>query len=626
MPSQEMQGATSRLIVDDRDYFSTARSSAVMSLILMIGVLSFLFFWPIVNPKAVSPAPEVLAIVLTLFATVQADRIERPDRSTLRGRLFAFGNWLIAASMLPAITLAVALAFQAHGRTAEFWAEGCITAQIAFLLFMWHGPLMSTGWPRIGKRRAINTKRPDYKHFEALRSSYWRITTAEALMIGRKAHGYVVWQKADPGRAATFVSPQLRPILTWDRESAVHPNESSSVLALLRAGTLSQAMTFVVFRGEPSGMWQVGADARRTLELDPGRLVPTDSAASAVDVFVGVGRDEMLTVKEHPLAIILKATMNKLIVIDAQLPVPAPVAGHDEMQWACIRVALRDSQDIRRLTEFLGTVYEDMRQPENSGHVVAVQAVPAVSPRLIIPSGTKEPELQVPETEAPVLTSDLDVVNSAAVSSEQADARTWHVLAICADARSNIESEIIQRLALVRPDYQLIGLTYALLHGTAVIFLLVHEPQTDDPTEPPIGQIPQQDASTSRRPPSRSLRDTDFVQGASSAIRKLSRIQLGPVASYPLLRIRFRWQDQPQAFLNLLDSLNKVLKEELKSITQLGWSVSYARLQVPYRPGRARVAGGPAAHPGRGHRLLGRAQDGGNRAENRNGRSPGGGE
>jgi hypothetical protein len=62
---------------------------------------------------------------------------------------------------------------------------------------------------------------------------------------------------------------------------------------------------------------------------------------------------------------------------------------------------------------------------------------------------------------------------------------------------------------------------------------------------------------------------------------RLSRVQLGPVAHYPLLRIRFRWQDQPQAFLNLLDSLNKVLKEELKSFKQLGWSVSYARLQVP---------------------------------------------
>jgi hypothetical protein len=569
------------LIVDDRDYFSTARSSAVMSLILMIGVLCFLFFWPIASPKAAGPAPEVLAIVLTLFATVQADRIERPDRSTLRGRLFAFGNWLIAASMLPAITLAVALAFQTHGRTAEFWAEGCIAAQIAFLLLMWHGPLMSTGWPRMGKRRIINTDRPDYRHFEALRSSYWRITTADALMIGRKAHGYVIWQKADPSLAAAFVSPELRPILTWDSESVVVPNESSSVLALLRSGTLSQAMTFVVFRGEPDSNWPLGADARRALELDPGRLVPTDSVTSAVDVFVGVGRDEMLTVKEHPLVIILKAATNKLIVVDAQLPVPAPVAGHDEMQWARIRVGLRDSQDIRRLTGFLGTVYKDMRQQENAGHVVAVQAVPAVLPRLIAPSGTKEPQWQGEESEAPVLTSDLDIVNNAATGSEQADVRTWHVLAICADARSNIESEIIQRLASVRPDYRLTGLTYAVLHGTAVIFLLIHEPQTDDPTGPPIGQIPQRD-----REPTAALQADLCAIPTLSKVQvlldeKLSRVQLGPVARYPMLRIRFRWQDQPQAFLNLLDSLNKVLKEELKSITQLGWSISYARLQVP---------------------------------------------
>jgi hypothetical protein len=90
-----------------------------------------------------------------------------------------------------------------------------------------------------------------------------------------------------------------------------------------------------------------------------------------------------------------------------------------------------------------------------------------------------------------MLTSDLDVVNSGAAGSEKADTRTWHVLAICADARSNIESEILQRLASVRPGYRLIGLTYALLHGTAVIFLLVHESKTDDPQGLSAGQIPQ---------------------------------------------------------------------------------------------------------------------------------------
>ena len=573
------------VVVDDYGYFSTARSSAVMSLILMIGVLCFLFFWPIAKTSVATPAPEVLAIVLTLFATVQADRIERPDRSTLRGRLFAFGNWLIAASMLPAITLAVALAFQAHGRTAEFWAEGCSAAQIAFLLLMWHGPLMSTGWPRMGKRRIINTDHPDYKHFEALRSNYWRITTADALMIGRKAYGYVLWQKADPNRAAAFVSPELRPILTWDRASAVAPDESRSVLALLRAGTLSQAATFVVFRGEPDGAWPAGADARRQLELDPGRLVPMDSAISAVDVFVGVGRGEMLTVREHPVVTMLKAATNKLVVIDAQLPVPAPVAGHDEMHWARIRVALRDSQDIGRLTGFLGAVYADMSGQENAGHMFAVQAVPAVPPRLICAPGSAEPQREGEESEAPMLTSDLDVVNSGAAGSEKADARAWHVLAIGADARSNIESEILQRLASVRPGYQLIGLTYALLHGTAVIFLLVHEPPAGDPPEPPADQIsqPEQERAAALQVELRAIPTLSKVQVLLH--ESLTRVQLGPVASYPLLRIRFRWQDQPQAFLNLLDSLNKVikeeLKEELKSTKQLGWSVAYARLQVP---------------------------------------------
>jgi hypothetical protein len=569
------------VIVDDGDYFSSARISAFMSLILMIGVLCFLLFWPITNAKEAVPTPEVLAIVLTLFATVQADRIERPDRSTLRGRLFALGNWLIAASMLPAITLAVALAFQAHGRAAEYWAEGCIAAQIGFLLLMWHGPLMSTGWPRMGERRTVNTGCPDYRHFEALRSNYWRITTAEALMIGRKAHGYVIWQKADPSGAAKFVSPELRPVLTWDHKPVVVPHESSSVLALLRAGTLSQAMTFVVFRGEPGRAWATDADDRRTLELDPGRLVPMDSSTSAVDVFVGIGRSEMPVIKEHPLAVILKAATNKLVVMDAQLPVPAPVAGHDDMRWARIRVAVRDSQDIRRLTRFLDAVYQDMKQQENAGHVSAVQAVPAVPPFLITSPRAAEPRSQVEDGEVQLLTSDLDLASAAAADGEQANARTWHALAICADARSNIESEIIQRLARVRPRYQLIGLTYALLHGTAVIFLLVHEPQADDPAVPPNGQAPQGDreSAAALQADLRAMPTLSKVQVLLD--ERLTGIQLGPVASYPLLRVRFRWQDQPQAFLNLLDSLNKVLKEELNSITQLGWSVSYARLQVP---------------------------------------------
>lgn len=565
--------------VNDRDYFSSARSSATMSLILMIGVLAFLICWPIVNPKASAPTPEVLAIVLTLFATVQADRIERPDRSTLRGRLFALGNWLIAASVLPAITLAVALAFQTHGQAADRWAAGCVAVQAVFLASMRGGPLMSSGWPRMGKRRTISTDHPDYRHFEALRSDYWRNTTAEALMIGRKAYGYVTWQHAVPGRAAEAISPKLLPLLTWDRGSIV-PNESSSVLALLRSGTLSQAATFVVFRGKPYDEWPAGVDDRQVLDLDPGRLAPLDSFASTVDVFVGIRRDEMLTIKNHPLVITLQAAANKLIVLDAQVPVPAPLAGYDDRQWGRVRVALRDSHDIRRLSGFLGTLHDRMRKPENARHIIALQAVPAIQPHVLATSTTGTAAINAKEIEVPVLTSDLDVVHSPAVRSESAYAPTWHAITICADARSNIESEIVDRLISVRPNFQLAGMTYALLHGTAVLMFLVHEPQAEDRTGALAGQVVPRERDLAKE-----LQDDLRTVPALAKVqvlldKQLSRTQLGPVTEYPLLRIRFHWQDRPGALLNVLDSISHALRDELPSLQQHDWSVSYARLQV----------------------------------------------
>ncbi len=271
--------------VDDREYFSTARSSAFMSLILMCGVLCLQVFWPVVDPKAQAPVPEVLAIVLTLFATIQANRIERPDRSTLRGQLFAMGSWLIGASVLPSLALALAFGFKPSGVAADLWVGGCILAQFLFLVVMKRGPLTPTGRPRLLKRRVFTTESPDYRHFEALRSDYWRNTTAEALMIGRMAYGYVVWQKVDRQKEtvrdneAERISPMLRPILLWDKDQP--PSESSNVLALLRTGTLRQAVTFVVFRDKPHDKWPADenrADAgnyaetfeRRELDLAPG--------------------------------------------------------------------------------------------------------------------------------------------------------------------------------------------------------------------------------------------------------------------------------------------------------------------------------------------------------------------
>jgi len=567
--------------VEDRDYFATARSSAFMSLVLMLIVLAFLIFWPAGNPKlATGPAPEVLAIVLTLFATIQADRIERPDRSTLRGRLYTIGNWLIAVSVLPALTLAIALGFEARGATAVSWGVGCVFAQFCLLVPMQNWRLLPVRW--LGKPRTLSTETPDYRHFEALRSDYWRDTTAEALMIGRKAYGYIVWQKADPDRREEAISPKLLPLLVW-RGAA--PTESSSVLALLRTGTLRQAVTFVVFRGKPDPRWwpaegngsgPVAGDRLESqpLALAPGRLTPATGVSRMVYLFVGASRDEMLTVAAHPVSIAVQAAANKLTVLDVQLPVPAPVSGQDERHWARIRLMLRNSADIRRLTDVLDQLQTTMKQPANARHMIVVQATPSAATTVIAgPRSAPEPPAEPGSGRPPaVLTSDLDVVSDAAIDHETTDARTWRVLAVCADARSNIESDILAHVAAARPRWQLGGLTYAMLHGTAVMVLFVHEAPGGEPGAAP-------DSAAALEATLRGQPGCDTMRVPLS--RQLSRDDMEPAEEYafPMLQVYFRWQDRPGAAANVLQSISATLNEA-PAVGGKDWSVSYARLQV----------------------------------------------
>jgi hypothetical protein len=573
------------ITVEDRDYFATARSPALMSLILMLGVLAFLVGWRYANPHASGPAPEVLAIVLTLFATTQAERIERPDRSTLRGRLYTVGNWLIAGSMLPALTLAIALAFEARGGAAYWWAGGCSAAQLLLVIGMQIGPLAPTGRFGLGKRRTLSTDAPDYRHFEALRSDYWRDTTAEALMIGRKAYGYVVWQKADQQTPGEDISPKLRPLLVW--HDAL-PSESSSVLAMLRTGTLRQAVTFLVFRGQPDGDWPDegkgnGRNGRaaggkfelQPVDLDPGRLTPATRVTRMVDLFVGTARDEIVTVAAHPVNMVLQAAANELTVLEVQLPVPAPVRGHDDKHWARIRLALRDSADIRRLTAFLGEVHATMKQAENPGHLVAVQAIPGAVPTVFTGADDEAglPAGQEGTEQPPVLTSDLEFVTSASAGSETPDVLSWRVLAICADARENAESDILAALAAVRPHFQLAALTYALLHGTAVMVLFIHEP--------PASQIAAEDGTAQAI--EKALQQRPGCGKTRVLLsRQLSREDLEPAAghAYPMLRLHFTWQDQPGATVNVINSVSDTLAEALTDMKPRDWSVSYAHLQV----------------------------------------------
>ena len=83
-----------------------------------------------------------------------------------------------------------------------------------------------------------------------------------------------------------------------------------------------------------------------------------DSAISAVDVFVGVGRREMLTVKEHPLVTMLKAATN-----NAGSDIPLTINEWDE--WGDPRDPAARANPVWRLSGDRGD-----RAADDPGHLV----------------------------------------------------------------------------------------------------------------------------------------------------------------------------------------------------------------------------------------------------------------
>ena len=119
--------------VTDSEYFTTAQLSGWLSCLLMVIVLGLFLLGNglgIVGRASANVSPEVLVLVLTLFSAIQIGRVERPDRSTLRGLLARTGNRLILISILPTVILAVALGISRGAIWVISWATGCIAGQV----------------------------------------------------------------------------------------------------------------------------------------------------------------------------------------------------------------------------------------------------------------------------------------------------------------------------------------------------------------------------------------------------------------------------------------------------------------------------------------------------------------
>jgi hypothetical protein len=493
-----------------------------MSALLMTVVFAFLLITAARHAHN-APSPEVLAGALTLFSAIQAGRIEHPDRSTLRGMLSAAGNWLIVASILPTVVLAVALAFSDSGWIPVAAAAAAIAAQLLLQLVMWRGPLSSTGSSRRPPRRQLETQPvPDYARTGVLQSDWWRSTTADALKIGRHAHAYVVWEREQydgvpsllrllcatwqpslsaslsdqsqgrrllwlPGRHALAAStiPLVRPgsaisVTRTDTISANQdqadgaddgemtiPGRPANILALLRAGMPSQALTFVVFREQPDKDWARNI-YQREIAQDPDRLAPQESVLDIVEILLSVPRQgEPPALACHPLAGAMAAAADhRLKVLDAQLPVPPPSAAYTDRTWARLRVGLRDAE-ICRLPTFLQSIRKRIDCP--AGRPVCdvwVRTAPECPRRVIVATQPPPPARQ----SEPVLASDLDVIaaTDGPRRAGNTDADHWRVMAICANARAGIESDVLSKLGKDQPQLCLAGLTYAVLHGTAI--------------------------------------------------------------------------------------------------------------------------------------------------------------
>ena len=169
---------------------------------------------------------------------------------------------------------------------------------------------------------------------------------------------------------------------------------------------------------------------------------------------------------------------------------------------------------------------------------------------------------------------DLYLPAGSPIRDEDPSEVTWWMVASCAPARSNIESEIIDRLPFDKSRSQLAHLNYARLHGMAVVIVLLHE--KNDGAGNPHGShsAPGGQAEYGGDP------DASWGQPRIMVKANVTRRGLGPFQNCPLVHIRFRWQDGPGAFLNVLDAIDAVLDHDPPAIRRAGRSVSYARLFI----------------------------------------------
>lgn len=586
--------------VPDPNSGSVTRFAGLMSAILMLIVLCFLAVR--LNSRGTpAPSADALASALTLFAVIPFSRIEIPDRSTLRGSLSFAGTSLVVASLMPPVLLAILIAFDSVGRAPVIASAILLAGQAFFVGVLWRGPIAPTSGATSRPPRILSTPAGHgYQRAGVLRTGWWRSTTANALVTGREAHAYVVWEhQGSPRSHAPVPQPSLHRLLgnaartraqvqiaalsarikterngqgkasekTEDVTGGAALSESPlaqwppNLLALLRSGTAREALTFLVFRDQPEN-WPPEDGVE--INIDPDMLAPVNQAMEQLDIWIGTARDlEFGEIKGHPVVTALGCVHDyRLLLEDTRIPAPPPAADSGTV-WARIRVSIPD-EEIVGLGPFLSELRTRLTQdpsvlrllvrttPQGSTHEIPVSSV-----------GVRE----VSHNDELVLADSLDVV-----SMSNRSGRHWRVLAICAEARTGIEHAILESMAKAAPKLRLAALSHAVLHGTAVLLILGHQIDRDD-ASPLAAEL------------------ADHLSGARVQVAVdewQTSAQLGKSAAEPLLRVRARSQDRPGMLLDVLNALRPTLRAVLPEQRDPYGAVLDAQLTVA--AGRATTA------------------------------------
>jgi len=581
--------------------FNVARYAGALNLIVLAVLMVLLLRKPPTNSNAV----ELLATILTLFSAVQASRVEHPDGSTLRGLLSKASYWVMLASVLPTVLLAMVLAVLPKGdggltHHQGIWAAGvALIGQGLLMLRVRRGPL--SRWRRQAPARITlaTSHAPDHARLDVLRGRRSRALVTEALLLGREAFAYVVTRPtgqdqfskllAQTQSGGSRVEERLGRVtaragrllserglgLPRGRLSgtqlglpggALEPagEAGANLLGVVQSATAGQAMTYLVFRDRPNTNWilgQAGADGVvEQIPLDPDRLAPMEPPEWVLEILIGIPDSAPgIGLAEHPLVTLVTATRRyNFRVTSVQLPAPPPPGGAGR-HWMRLRVGVsyRRGDSLRGLGAFLYRLRRMDGATFGDGTLSVITLVN--SEQSVTPSRTGS---------RPLSDRDFDVVPDVEAAGDPD--RNWRALAVTAHSRVGLLHDILVGLSQEAPGFELAGLTAATVYGQTVLFMVGRDRASARRDAPLRRDLPQR------------FRPSDRLMVAVDQ-RLTARTLDGDNGHEDqlLLRIGLRTPDRPGVLRDALRNLCVALAEQAPvGVRVSGLDIWFAQLQV----------------------------------------------